>query len=103
MIRAQISKDVVTQSSQSAVILTAAFALSYVPTTRTRGLPVFASGLNPLHRFAELHRDPSEQRFLGIDIQFGAKTAADFRSNHAELVFRNADHESHLGTHQVRY
>ena len=67
-----------------------------------RRLHVLAPRFDPFDRFAELHRDPAEQRFFGVDVQLRSEAAADFRRDHAQLVFGNADHERDLRAHEVR-
>ena len=82
MIGAQIGDHVVAQSGDRAVVLDADFDCADLGAAVNRRLHIFAPRLNPLHRFAELHRDPSEQGFFRIDIQLRSKAAADFRGDH---------------------
>ena len=102
MIGAEIRKDAVTQTGKRAVVLERDFDVANLAAAMNRRLHVFASRFDPLDGFAKLHRDPAEQRFFRVNIQLRSKTAADFRRDHAQLVFGNSDHECDLRAHQVR-
>ena len=83
MISAEIREDLVTQAGDCTVILAAYFHRTDLRSTMNRRLHVFASGLDPFHRFAKLHRDPTQQSFFRVNIQFRTKASADFGCNNA--------------------
>src|SRR5205085_9193638 len=67
-----------------------------------RRLHVLAPRLDPLAGLSRLHRNPTEQRLLRIDVQLRAEAAADLRRDDAQFVFRHADHERELRAQEVR-
>src|SRR5215217_4699272 len=103
MIRAEVCKDAVAQAGDGTVVLECDFDVADLTTPVNRRLHVLASRFDPLDGFAKLHRNPSQQRLFGVDIQLRSKAAADLRSNYAQLVFGKADHERDLSAHEVRY
>src|SRR5437667_10534106 len=102
MICTEVGNDVIPQAGERTVALASDFDCPDLGASMNCGLDVLATRLDPLHRFAELHRDPADQSLFRVNIQFRAKSTAYFRSNYAQLVFRNADHQSELGSQQVR-
>src|SRR5437870_3150052 len=101
MISAEISKDIVAKASNRAVVLAADFDSADLGPSMNGGLNVFTTRLDPFRRLAELHRDPTQQGLLSINIQLRTKAAANFRRDHAQFVFRNSDHQGELGSQQV--
>src|SRR5438132_5279039 len=103
MISAEIREHFVTQAGDCAVILATNFDGADLSASMNRRLHVFASRFDPFHRFAKLDRDPTEQSFFRVNIQLRTKASADLGCNNAQLVFGNADHQSKLGSQEVRY
>src|SRR6185312_5657808 len=68
MIGSQICEHVVAQASDGAIVLAADFNCANLTSTVDGRLNIFATSFYPLHRLAELHRDPPEQRFFSINI-----------------------------------
>ena len=102
MIGAHVREDVVAKPCDRAVVVAADFDIADLPAPVNRRLNVFAASLYPLHRLAELHGNPSEQSFFGIDVELRAEAAADFGRDDSQFVFGNADHQSKLSAQQVR-
>ncbi len=61
------------------------------------GHEAFAAIRGPFDRAADLAGGPGDNRLLGVVVDFRAEPAADVRRHHAQLVFRNVQHER---THQ---
>src|SRR6266404_8745634 len=102
MISAEISEDVVAQSGQSAIVLTPNLDVTHLSAPVNCRLHIFAPAFDPFDRLAKLDRYPAEQSFFCIDVELGAKAAANFRRNHAQLVLCDANHQGELGAKQVR-
>ena len=102
MISAEIRNDVVAQSGDCAIVLHADFDRADLCAAMNRGLHIFTARLDPLHRFAKLDRNPTEQSLFRINIQLRSEAAADFRRDDSQLVFGDADHQSELGSQQMR-
>src|SRR4030095_2076620 len=102
MIGTEVRKHTVTQSIYCSVVLERNLDVANLSASVNCRLNVFSTRFDPLHGFAELHRDPTDECFLTVNIQLGAKAAADFRSDHAQLVFRNANHDRELSAQQMR-
>src|SRR5215203_3587141 len=103
MVSPEIRKNAVTQTCERSIIFERYFDGADLSASMNSGLNIFASGFDPLNGFVQLHRYPSQQRFFAVDVQFGSETASDFRRDHTQFVFRNADHDCDLSSHQVRY
>src|SRR6185369_6297062 len=89
-------------TEKRAIILERDFDIADLATTVNRRRDVLASCFDPLNGFGKLHRNPTEQRFLRIDVQLRSKTAPNFRSDHTQLVFGHPNHECDLRAHEVR-
>ncbi len=92
MVSTEVSKDVITQTGERAVVLAADFDGADLGAAVNCRLHIFTSRLDPLHGLAELDRDPAEQGLFRVNIQLRSEAAADLRRDHSQLVFRNADH-----------
>ena len=102
MISAQIGEHVVTKPCNRAVVFAPDFHRADLRAAMNRRLHVLAARFDPLNWLAELDRDPAKQGFLCVNVELRSKAAANFRCDHAQLVLRNADHQSQLRPQQVR-
>src|SRR6266404_8540486 len=98
MIGAEISKDVIAKTGDYTIVLTANFHGSDLGASMNRRLNILATGLDPFDRFAQLHRNPTEQSLFRVNIQFRSKPTANFRCDDAQLVFPQTDHQGDLST-----
>src|SRR6266403_1682966 len=101
MLSTKLGEDVVAQTGDGAVILTTDFHRANLGATMNRRLHVLTTRLDPFDRFAQLRRNPTEQGFFRINIEFRAEAAANFRRDYAELVFSQADHQRDLCAHEM--
>src|SRR6266545_8396122 len=102
MISAKIREYVVTKAGNSSICFATNLKVSNLPAPMSSCLNVLAPPFNPLNWFNQLHGDPTKQSFFGVDIQLGTETATHFRRDHAQLVFRNTNHQRELCAQQVR-
>ena len=54
-------------------------------------LEILTAVADPLHRPAELDSGDAGEDFLGVHPQLGTESAANLRSDHADVLLRNAD------------
>src|SRR5947209_7226158 len=102
MIRAKVCEDVVAKTCDCSVVAAADLYVADLPASVNRRSHILAARLNPLHRFAELHRNPAQESFFAVNVQLRAEASADFRRDDAQLVFGNAYHERELRAKQMR-
>src|SRR5437868_7105702 len=101
MIRAEVCKDVVAKTCDRSIISAADFDVANLPAPVNRRLNVLAARLNPLHRLAQLHRNPAKQSLFRVNVQLRAEAAADFGRDDAKFVFGNAYHQRELCAKQM--
>ena len=63
---------------------------------------VFAPRLCPLHRPAKLASELRDDDLLAVALKLAAEAAADIRSDHAQVVLRNARHQGEEHSKDVR-
>src|SRR5262249_32265800 len=102
-VAAQIGDDIVFETCNRPIVLAAHLDVSNLTAAVNRSLHILASGLDPLGRLPELHRDPSHEGFFSIHVQFRPKSTPPLRSNHPQFVLGDTDHDSELRSEQVRY
>ena len=92
MIGAQILNQLQLHAEHGAVLLRGDLVVVHVAAAVNGAEEVLAPRFDPLHRLADLHGDEAHQRLFGVDVQLAAEAAADFGRDHAQPVFRQAQH-----------
>jgi hypothetical protein len=102
VVGAEVDEELGPHRGDRAVLLDRCLDVLDLTAAVRRRREVLASGLRPLDRFAELHRDPGNQDLLAIDVELRAEAAADLGRDHAHAALGQLQHLGELRAEQMR-